>query len=436
MNQTFYGIFKFLTELLISTAIIVWPLKRRKLFVLRLALSLLVCYGFSRIYSYELSRIFAYAVFRYIMLFTLVCAAVWVCFRVRVYNAVFIGISAYAVQFFTNKLYEFLDFLVLSALPLGWEIVIYIVLFAACYAVMYLIFGRSLRKKLTLEIERKDLLLCYIALICVTIILNVVITLYITDINIWTELVIAVYGMVCAIFILCLQTGIFRKSALKSEMQQMEHIRNMERRQMEVSKATIDLINVKCHDMKNMIASYGKSISGEDVKELQSLISVYDNSVKTGNATLDLIIAEKSPYMQQQKITFTCMADGVAINFMRPGDIYSLFGNALNNAVEAAVKMKDESMRVVSLGIKRSKGMVCVHMENYFDGELESEDGRFKTSKGDESWHGFGTKSMLLITEKYGGSLTVKAENNIFKLDIAFIADGAEGEENAENIYN
>lgn len=43
MNYTFYAYFKFLTELIVATAMFVFPLKRRKYFFLKLV----VCLGAS-----------------------------------------------------------------------------------------------------------------------------------------------------------------------------------------------------------------------------------------------------------------------------------------------------------------------------------------------------------------------------------------------------
>lgn len=436
MNHTFYAYFKFLTELIVATTMFVFPLKRRKYFYLKLVLCLCVCYGFSRIYNYEISLIFWLHIFRYTMIFMLVCAAVCILFDVRLKNAVFFGISGYAVQFFTNKLFGFIESSFLSEVSFAVNLAAYIIIFACCYIAFFFLFRKKINENVSAKIERSDLLLCYIALVFVTIVLNTVIDLYVQQWNLWGSLVYTAYGMIFSVLLLCLQSGIFTKGALNEEIQKMSQIREIERRQMEISKSSIELINVKCHDIKNMIANYGKNFSAEDVKELQSLISVYDMSVKTGNSTLDLIIAEKSLYMEQQKIKFTCIADGASINFMRTSDIYSLFGNALNNAVEAVVKITDLSRRVILFNIKRSLGIVSVHIENYFDGELRFKDGRIATSKDDDSYHGFGTRSIELITEKYGGSISVKAENGVYKLDIAFIEEEVTGGTDAEGIDN
>lgn len=406
------------------------------MFALRAVCCLAGCYLLSRIWNYEMSRFFSLSVLRYTLLYACVILSVWICFDLRPSTAVFCGVSAYCMQFIVNKIYDFIEYILLPRIPFWGIVLVYIAVFLGGYALFWLFFVRRLRKKLRYRPERTDLLLCCVATVFVMIVVGMVISHFVGELNIWARAVMAVYGVLCAVFILCLQSSIFRKGAMRSEMQQMEQLWALERRQMEISKANIELINVKCHDMKSMLENYRGGIPSEGMEELKGLISVYDMSVKTGNAALDLVIAEKSLYMRQNKIAFTCMADGAAVSFMRPSDIYSLFGNALSNAAEAAAKVPDVSGRAVSMLVKRAMGVVSIHIENYFVGEIRYENGRPITSKGEErGYHGFGTRSIELITEKYGGSLSARAEGQIYKLDIAFIEECG-GEEYAENFHH
>lgn len=436
LNSTAYAYFKFLTEILAAAILIVYPLPRRKMFVLRAVCCLAGCYVLSRIWNYEMSRFFFLSVLRYTLLYTCVILSVWICFDLRPSAAVFCGVSAYCMQFTVIKIYGFIEYILLPRIPFWGIVLVYISVLLIGYALFLWLYVRRLRKKLQYRPERTDLLLCCVAIVFVMIVVGMVISHFVGELNIWAQAVMTVYGVLCAVFILCLQSSAFRKGAMRLEMQQMEQLWAQERRQMEISKANIELINVKCHDMKNMLENYRGGIPSEGMEELKSLISVYDMSVKTGNAALDLVIAEKSLYMRQNKICFTCIADGAAIGFMTQSDVYSLFGNALANAAEAAAKVQNESERAVSLMIRRAMGVVSVHLENCFDGEIRYENGRPITSKGEErGYHGFGTRSIELITEKYGGSLSARAEGQIYKLDIAFIEECG-GEEYAENFHH
>lgn len=118
-------------------------------------------------------------------------------------------------------------------------------------------------------------------------------------------------------------------------------------------------------------------------------------------------------------IQISCIADGTLLNFMAPADIYSLFGNALDNAIESVAEL-EPAKRTVGLFIKSVQNMISIHIENYFEGERVLVNGLPKTTKGDEEYHGYGMLSMRAITEKYNGTLAVEITDNIFSLNILF----------------
>ena len=62
--------------------------------------------------------------------------------------------------------------------------------------------------------------------------------------------------------------------------------------------------------------------------------------------------------------------------------------------------------------------MFVVHIENFYEGSLSFDNGLPKTTKKDKRYHGFGMKSIRMITEKYHGYFKVKAENGLFILNI------------------
>lgn len=105
---------------------------------------------------------------------------------------------------------------------------------------------------------------------------------------------------------------------------------------------------------------------------------------------------------------------------MKEEDIYSLFGNALDNAIEGVEKTRQPDKKVIELIVRRAGDMCSVHVENYFSGDLEYAEGLPITTHGDKNVHGFGMKSMRMNAEKYGGTMHVYTEEDVFYLDILF----------------
>lgn len=88
---------------------------------------------------------------------------------------------------------------------------------------------------------------------------------------------------------------------------------------------------------------------------MEQEIRSYEAQNKTGNEVLDTILTSKSLYCQQHGITLTCVADGAALDFMDTMDLCSLFGNALDNAIESVEKLPDSEQRLIHLVVTRKR---------------------------------------------------------------------------------
>ncbi len=114
------------------------------------------------------------------------------------------------------------------------------------------------------------------------------------------------------------------------------------------------------------------------------------------------------------------MIDGSKLLFMEESDIYSIFGNALDNAIEYLTKDVKEDRRFIRISSFCDKGLFIIHIENYFEGTLKIADGLPSTTKNDKTIHGYGLKSMKMICESYNGEMLVNTGNNMFSIDITF----------------
>ena len=133
-------------------------------------------------------------------------------------------------------------------------------------------------------------------------------------------------------------------------------------------------------------------------------------------------------YCERNGIVLTVIADGSKLQFMGQFDVYSLFENAISNAIEAVNKEEDREKRFIRLRVDAPAGMVCIHAENYCPVPPVFVNGLPKTTKKDINYHGFGVRSMQMIVEKYGGGLSAHVERDIFNLDIAIPLPAAVGE--------
>lgn len=235
-----------------------------------------------------------------------------------------------------------------------------------------------------------------------------------------------IHGAIC-IFMLFAQYEMLFAQRARSEAATAQRLLAESQRQYELSRENIEAINIKCHDIRHQIRHLGEqgvAVDADVLADIAREVSVYDAAVRTGNDALDTILTEKSLVCEREGIALTCIADGSALGFLTPAELYSLFGNALDNAIEAVRQIDDPEGRSISLLVRRTGDMVSIHVENTCAGEAEFEDGLPRTTKRDadgvrdETNHGIGTRSMRALAERYDGIFSASQHEDVFCLDI------------------
>lgn len=287
--------------------------------------------------------------------------------------------------------------------------VIYGLIYLGCY---YLFARHTVRPRLSAAMNQALLGLAVITLLVVSVLSSVRDTFAAES---WVLMIVSrLFSVFCCVFLLYLRSGIIERSQMAWEREEMQRLYTLQQEQYEQSKENIELINIKCHDLKRRVAQWerqGGRVPTEEIREVRDMIGIYDSAIKTGNEALDVLLSERSLYCEQHGIRLTCMVDGSQLSFMSVGDICALFGNALENAIEAVSKLENQDERIISFQARQSRGMLVVRVDNYFTGQLTFDKDLPKTTKDDSGYHGFGMKSIRLVTEKYGGELTVTADD-------------------------
>lgn len=173
------------------------------------------------------------------------------------------------------------------------------------------------------------------------------------------------------------------------------------------------------HDMKNHLLVLEHADAGARAKEaagkLQEQLAAYEDYVHTGNGILDIILKEKAADAREKQIDFSAAADLHGMDFLEPLDISTIFGNGLDNAIEASEKLP-EGQRVILVKAGRVQDFLSILIENTCPADRETKKGR--TSKKDDFFHGFGISNMQKAAGKYGGHLNAGCAEGRFSLKI------------------
>ena len=186
---------------------------------------------------------------------------------------------------------------------------------------------------------------------------------------------------------------------------------------------SLDLIQVKYHDLKHQIAGLRMETDEERRRKwldaMEEEVSAFENLNKTGNQVLDTILAAKVFHCRKNRIQITCVADGKLLDFMHVTDICSIFGNALDNAIEHVVMIPEEEKRLIHVSVSAKRNFVFIKVENYCETEIRTNEHKLiPTTKTDKEHHGFGLLSIRATAEKYGGTVDFGQQNHWFELNI------------------
>ena len=165
------------------------------------------------------------------------------------------------------------------------------------------------------------------------------------------------------------------------------------------------------HDMKNHLLILERQNSAETkqmVSDLRRRISDYEEYIHTGNEFLDVIIHDKAKKAKEQQINFSAVLHFEDGGFIEPMDLSTIFGNALDNAIEASVKLPPEQ-RLITVKARSIHDVLMIVFENHAAAGRKN-----GTSKEDGFLHGFGIPNIQKAVEKYNGECVIRQEDGKF----------------------
>ena len=176
------------------------------------------------------------------------------------------------------------------------------------------------------------------------------------------------------------------------------------------------------HDLKHQIAFIRGEADSQQretyLTEMDEVIRRHEAATETGSTLLDTILTSKNLSCIQKGIAMTCFADGHELDFMDVMDVCTIFGNALDNAIECEEKIEDTSKRLIKVNVYTQHPFVAIRIENYCEEAILIDVDAPKTSKTDKRNHGYGIKSIRRTVSKYGGHVKITQEGNWFILTV------------------
>lgn len=176
------------------------------------------------------------------------------------------------------------------------------------------------------------------------------------------------------------------------------------------------------HDMKNHIIALSALSRNKEWEKVDHYLKNMEDIAldvggdMTGNKAVDALLYQKRGRAQEEDIQWECdaqMPKGCCINEF---DLCVLFGNILDNALEACGRMRKEERRFINIQAKTVKKCFLLEVKNSMDRTEKYTDGF--TNKRDLQEHGIGLINVSDVVNKYNGAVNIEAENGIFAISI------------------
>lgn len=223
--------------------------------------------------------------------------------------------------------------------------------------------------------------------------------------------ILAVVVVIPLVFIL-LNNSIDEQSKTETEKAVMEReFKYLE----QLSSLAIKVREIK-HDYANHLSVMVNLASGGNIEELLKYIESYkdeygivDLYAITGDLAVDALLSAKFIICRNNAIRVDYQLFKWGKTELTSEELCSLFGNILDNAIEACRGVAEEK-RYINIKTSRVSSMLNICVENSYDEQSKRPE---RTGE-----HGFGLPRIRSIAEKHNGVCTIDKDGQVFRTDI------------------
>lgn len=152
------------------------------------------------------------------------------------------------------------------------------------------------------------------------------------------------------------------------------------------------------------------------INELMPSICRSNKLLSTQNSILDYLINSRLGALKDTRIVISGSVGD--LSDISDVDLACLIGNILDNATEALEKVKRGKEKRLELLFLRQNSNRIIICKNTVSGSVLEKNGELQTTKDDRDAHGYGTKIIQRVVEKYHGMVDYFEEFDMFGVQI------------------
>ena len=180
-----------------------------------------------------------------------------------------------------------------------------------------------------------------------------------------------------------------------------------------ITERTVEYNKLR-HDMKNHFDIVERMINNSHIQEAKDYMEQIsfdqgEHYVHVNHLVLNYILSNKTKLAKSHGIDLCSVIIGKPVTFIADVDYSILFGNLLDNAIEATIEAKENE---VNLCLSFYEDRFVIEVKNCVVDKPKSK--QLLTNKKDKSKHGIGLKNIKDIVEKYNGQDVIEVNGNVF----------------------
>lgn len=213
--------------------------------------------------------------------------------------------------------------------------------------------------------------------------------------------------------------------AKKEKLTEENHALNLKYSHYQELAANQESLRSLKHDMNNHLSIISSFIKNHDWNQANDYFNelsdkfVAESRQFCKNPVVNAVLNSKYNFAIHNNIDCFFNIDLGIILPINDIELCSLFGNTLDNAIEASCAIDEIELRKISLKARVDKGYFSFSISNYYNGQKRFANGNYQTLKTDSIHHGIGLKTVRSIVRRYDGVIDISHANDIFEVIIA-----------------
>jgi sensor histidine kinase regulating citrate/malate metabolism len=176
------------------------------------------------------------------------------------------------------------------------------------------------------------------------------------------------------------------------------------------------------HDLRHHLSVIKSYIDTGETEKLTAYISEYESSLPDDteivfceNYAVNSILRYYIGIARREGVQVSAKIDIPENARVNDSDLCIVFGNCIENAVEACRKIED-SERFIEINAGLTGEMITITVDNSFNGTINETNGVFMSQKRKDE--GIGISSVRAVARKYDGATRFEVEGELFQASV------------------